>query len=87
MIDVKTAVQAAVRYARELYGESNDLTLMVEEVEPSADERYWLITLSLTDRSNPFATLARANQGRSYKIFEVDAETGAVRSMKIRSVA
>lgn len=87
MIDVRTAVQAAVRYARELYGENNDLTLMVEEVEPSEDERYWLITLSLSDRSNPFATLARANHGTSYKIFEVDAATGAVRSMKIRSVA
>ena len=87
MIDVRTAVQAAGRYARELYGESSDLTLMVEEVEPSADERYWLITLSLADRTNPFATLARGSAGRTYKIFEVDAETGEVRSMKIRSVA
>jgi hypothetical protein len=87
MIDVRTAVQAAVRYARELYGESNDLTLMVEEVEPSADDRYWLITLSLPDRANPFAALARTASSRTYKIFEVDAQTGEVRSMKIRSVA
>jgi hypothetical protein len=85
MIDVKTAVQAAARYAREMYGDSDDLALLVEEVEPSADERYWLITLSLAERSNPL--LALGPRGRSYKIFEVDAETGDVRSMKIRSVA
>ena len=87
MIDVKTAVQAAVRYAKEVYGERGEASLLLEEVEPSSDERFWLITLSWPSPANPFVALARAGSGRDYKIFEVDRETGEVRSMKIRSVA
>lgn len=87
MIDVKTAVNAAVQYARELYGASDDFAPLLEEVEPSSDDRYWFVTLSLPVPLSGIAALAMREPERRYKIFKVDAETGAVHSMKIRSVA
>ena len=87
MIGVKDAVGAATRFAEELYGPREDLGLTLEEVELSSDDRHWLITLGLVDRANPFAALAGGLAQRDYKIFKVDAETGEVVSMKIRSVA
>jgi hypothetical protein len=81
MIGVKEAVTAATRFAADVYGEELGRTL--EEVEPSSDERYWLITLGFVDKSNPFAAIA-GRPGRIYKEFKVNAESGAVISMKIR---
>jgi hypothetical protein len=82
MITVKEAVSAATRFAREMYGQNLDLLL--EEVDRELDGS-WLITLSfLPQTGNALAALASK---RSYKIFQVDAETGEVRSMKIRAVA
>lgn len=82
MIGVKDAVAAATRFAADVYGE--ELRPTLEEVEPSSDERYWLITLGFADTSNPFAAIAGKRLDRSYKVFKVDAENGAVLSMKIR---
>lgn len=84
MIDVKQAVSAATRFAEELYGARESLGITLEEVELSSDDREWLITLGIIDTANRFA--AQAGQ-RMYKIFRVNAETGEVHSMKIRSVA
>lgn len=81
MIGVKEAVAAARRFAADVYGEKLGLTL--EEVEPSSDERYWLITLGFVDTSNPFAGIA-GRPDRNYKVFKINAESGAVISMKIR---
>jgi hypothetical protein len=82
MIGVKEAVTAAIRFAADVYGEGREPTL--EEVEPSSDERYWLITLGFADNTNPFAVIAGGRVNRKYKVFKVDAESGAVISMKIR---
>lgn len=81
MITVKEAVPAAARFARSMYGE--DLDLLLEEVDLSPDERYWLITLSFSSKKVDAASASR----RDYKIFEIDAESGEVRSMKMRAVA
>jgi hypothetical protein len=83
MIGVKEAVSAATGFAREVYG--GDLGFTLEEVEPSPDERYWLITLGFVDNANPFAVIAGGRVNRDYKVFKVDAESGEVISMKLRS--
>jgi uncharacterized protein YdgA (DUF945 family) len=97
MIDVKTAVARAAEYAKEWLGSTK---VFLEEVELSkrGDSSIWLITLSIPRRDNPdaaggFAGLALSYSraellygGREYKVFEVDAETAEVRSMKIRDM-
>lgn len=87
-IGVKEAVQAARAAVQELLPASDLNDLQLEEVEQSEDEKYWLITLGFYERPtgiesqiNPFAKGAR-----KYKLFKVDAESGKVRAMKIRTV-
>ncbi|HEX8691400.1 MAG TPA: hypothetical protein VF746_03070 [Longimicrobium sp.] len=84
MIDVKQAVGAAMKYARDIIGPDQAPTL--EEVEMTPDERYWLITLGFDPRLSPFEVLGGTRPQRDYKIFRIDAETGKVLSMKIRTV-
>ena len=95
MIDVKQSATIAESYLKTLLPHANDVTL--EEVEISADDRLWSITLSaLVPAPAPSTTgpqfsipalegLFRQSQ-RVYKILEINAETGSVRSMKIRTV-
>jgi hypothetical protein len=83
-LDVKQAVQAALRFARDLYGEAERVRL--EEVELSSDERYWLITLGFGWKVSPML-LAQQSAQPDYKVFKVNAYDGTVVSMKIRSLA
>jgi hypothetical protein len=96
MIDVKKAVAIASISFKDLLSAASDITL--EEVELSEDDRFWYITLSalipaevqpssvLQSQMNisPIAELFRPGSHRVYKIFTIDAETGSVKSMKIR---
>ena len=99
MIDVKAAVNSALRYfqtIREMIGgQLEDLRL--EEVELSEDKHSWLITLGYDmpvkerERSQINDLLASSNFRktpfqREYKLFRVNAETGEVEAMKIREV-
>lgn len=78
MIDVKQAVEQAVRYMADLPGMGAVYGVQLEEVELSEDEAEWIITLSYTEApGSPFI---------KYKIFRIEANTGRVRSMKIRTV-
>lgn len=92
MLTVKEAVQAAEQWVRELYPEEDLQHLRLEEVELSDDERLWHITVGWvepavrTPLSAMFSQEARTLP-RVYKTLEVDAENGAVKSMKIREVA
>ncbi|MEC4819906.1 MAG: hypothetical protein SAK29_42550 [Scytonema sp. PMC 1069.18] len=94
-IDVRGAVMAAKKYfedIQDMIGNSiNDLLL--EEVELSEDKRVWYVTLGFsrpvakTERTLIPDVISLANKTeREYKIFAVDAETGEVKSMKIREV-
>jgi hypothetical protein len=92
MLTVKEAVQAAERWIRDLYPEADIQHLRLEEVEFS-DDAHWRITLGWVEPAVRQNSLTAALQPdvyalpRVYKTLEVDAETGAVRSMKIREVA
>lgn len=97
MIEVRTAVARAAEYAKE-WLRSDKVFLEEVELSKRGDSAIWLITLSIPRRDNPnaaggFAGLALPRSpaevlygGREYKVFEVDAETSVVRSMKIRDM-
>jgi hypothetical protein len=92
MIDVKQAVTSAVASANDLLGDRQIRDVALEEVQMSEDGRLWLITIGFyapprPDQANTLSDLfPRVNLERQFKMFEVDAETGKVKSMKIRKV-
>ena len=79
MIDVKTAVRTAVKYVQEFQDYLPGTDIRLEETE-YAEPGFWLITLSFSDNV-PFAP------SRNYKEFRIDANSGEVLSMKVRSLA
>ena len=85
MLDVKEAAQRASQYFASLYADQGVSNMQLEEVELTDDGQYWLITLSYPGDppNNPFLNLP---SNRKYKVFRIDAETGEVKSMKIRTV-
>ncbi|MFB6248277.1 MAG: PepSY domain-containing protein [Salinibacter sp.] len=92
MIDVKEATQIALSYFEDLYGEDAFSNVLLEEIEREKenDTSYWLITVGFTEEkevksSSPLSSLS-PDKRRRYKRFKIDAETGEVVSMKIRSV-
>ncbi len=76
MIDVKEAVGKAATFLQALI--PNAWKERLEEVELTEDEKYWLVTLSYLE--------SMIETQRQYKSFKVDATSGEVQSMKIRSV-
>jgi hypothetical protein len=99
MIEIKQAVEAARNHLISLY--SNPRGVQLEEVYLSDDESAWFVTLSFLAQadegeifSGSYGMLRQFEQQisgktrlvRTYKSFEVDGESGAVRSMKIRPV-
>ncbi|MBO3463984.1 hypothetical protein [Aetokthonos hydrillicola] len=92
-IDVRSAVMAAKKYfedIQDMIGNSiNDILL--EEVELSENKKLWYVTLGFSrpavknERTLiPDVISLAARNEREYKVFTVDAETGEVKSMKIR---
>jgi len=89
-IEVRQAIQAAREAAERYYNEAlQDLRL--EEVELADEESHWLITLGflvLAPRAvHPGLFPLRRELERFervYKVFEVDASSGKVRSMGMR---
>ncbi len=83
-IDVKQAFAAAKQFYLGLFP-NRALGVQLEEVEPSKDGKYWLVTLSY----QPTTVRQVLQQGLppkgEYKVFQVDAANGKVISMKIRN--
>ena len=87
MIDVKEATQTALEYFQDIYSDQSFSNVLLEEVEREQDDdtSYWFITIGFTEqRDGPFG--GHLNVSRRYKRFKIDAETGEVLAMKIRSV-
>lgn len=91
MLDVKEATQVALSYFEDLYGEDAFSNVLLEEVERDEEDGtpYWFITIGFTNRrgidsSSPLSPITSAP--RRYKRFKINAETGEVVAMKIRSV-
>ena len=93
-IEVKEAVRKVVAYFSKLYPKLvTGANLMLEEVEESEDGSDWLVTLGY-DIQRHASSLMGGNLKdvfgpqvvRHYKVFKVDAKTGRIVSMKIRSI-
>jgi hypothetical protein len=87
MIAIGEAVKAALGFAQALYGLDDVERLTLEEVEPTEDERFWMVTLGIPAALQPVELIARRNGSERYKVFKVDAQTGQVLSMKMRRAA
>ena len=90
MIDVKTAVARAVEYISELLPKGTVRNLRLEEVERTDDDRHWLVTLGYSAPKDEGEADLNAILGspseREYKQFEIDAQTGEVSAMRIRTI-
>lgn len=94
MISIEEAVSAAKAYAARVFSESELKQLRVEEIESTRDDTQWLVTLGWLEPAvrqlgglGAFAGLSHNSLEavpRVYKIFTIDAETGDVKSMKMR---
>ncbi len=86
MIDVKQAAKAAAEYFVDLYPDQEYTHILLEEAEHDENENVWSITLGYSI-PNPASVLGvKLPDYRRYKVFKIDAETGKVISMKIRTV-
>jgi len=89
MIEFKTAVKTAIEFLAEAYPNENLRDLRLEEIELSANEEFWYITVSYAGDASSLSGLARAIAGppdREYKVIAVRSEDGRVQSMKIRQL-
>ena len=87
MLSVKDAAKSALNFYEDIYPDINGE--LIEEVEFDSDRQYWLITLSFptnSDEPQSFSNFLQPKEERRYKVFEINAETGTVESMKIRSL-
>ena len=91
MVDVKQAVSKAMDYLRDMYQIDQFKDVMLEEVDLSEDNKYWNVTIGFTRRQEstsggPMATLIGQSTEfkREYRVFQIDAESGDLRSMRSR---
>jgi hypothetical protein len=91
-IDVKTAVRAAIEYLKGLGDLLPARGVRLEETEYD-DSGYWLITLSTLDDAPELETPLdflksgpKIHTQRRYRLFRINAETGEIKSMKVRTL-
>jgi len=78
-IDMKTAVQSAMVFIRDLIPSAKDIRL--EEVEPGGPG--WMVVVSYTVSQSPtFAVLRGEEEPRIFKKIPIDSETGIAQSLK-----
>ena len=96
MVDIKTAVATAIKFAKDALGPERTSDIRLEEIESAKIDKdfVWLITLSipLTEQGplgpiKTFAAALGADAGREYKVFTIEKYGGEVLSMKIRVLA
>ncbi|MBS1828666.1 MAG: hypothetical protein JST93_25395 [Acidobacteria bacterium] len=92
-VKAKEAVKKASEYFVDLMdGQASGVLL--EELSLSRDQHDWEVTLSawIPERKppstavNPIGELFRSGHAKIYRLFQVDSETGEVKSMKMRKV-
>lgn len=85
-IDAKEAVRLAIATMRELYPPEEIAELALEEVELVPDGQAWNVTLGMTcpDPKTAIEEMTGQAGARTYKVLRIEAEGGAVTSMKNR---
>ncbi len=88
MIDAKEAVRIAMEHMRGFYEAEQIPGLTLEELELSRDESTWCVTLSFSQLvgKSPIEAMTGQGGGVTYKVIEIRAEDGLVRSMKVRQI-
>jgi hypothetical protein len=87
-LPVKEAVQKANAYLSEVLNIEPE-KLLLEEVELSEDQQFWLVTLSFPVQyqlSSVAAVLGGTGVTRAYKIVKLQADSGVLVSIKIRKI-
>jgi hypothetical protein len=91
MVDVKEAVGKAMDYLKDMFQIDQFKDVLLEEVDLSQDNKFWNVTIGFTrvqesTSGGPMATLIgqSAEFKREFKVFQIDAESGALRSMRSR---
>jgi hypothetical protein len=93
MLDVKSAVESALKFFDEMYPGNDFKDILLEEVDLSEDGKFWNITIGFSRRSSESAnSFSRITQGlsdfiRVNKVFKVNVIDGTVKSMKSREHA
>jgi hypothetical protein len=82
-MEVKEATEKAVEHLKKFYPTVEKIQL--EEVEITDDDKYWNIVLSYENMEIIPLSYLQIGQQRTFKVFKIDANTGNVRSMKIRN--
>ena len=84
MVDIREAVQTATQFICDIYDENDRPKLGVEEVEHDADAAQWLVTIGIggAEPASTMSVVEGTGVERHYKVIRIDAETGAVVSMK-----
>ena len=88
MIDAKDAVRIALEYVQAMYKPEDISQLILEEVELSKEEDFWLVTVSFLPPAakSPIEAMTSSRGTQAYKVLKIHAETGVVHSMKMRTV-
>lgn len=90
-MDVKEAVGKAMDYLKDMYQIDQFKDVLLEEVDLSEDNKFWNVTIGFTrpqesTSGGPMATLIGQSPEfrREFKVFQIDSENGALRSMRTR---
>lgn len=90
-MDVKEAVGKAMDYLKDMYQIDQFKDVLLEEVDLSEDNKFWNVTIGFTrpqesTSGGPMATLIGQSSEfkREFKVFQIDSENGALRSMRTR---
>jgi len=84
-IEVHEAIRSATKTLQALYEGRELHNLLLEEVEMAEDESEWIVTLGF-DAPDSSAPSILPSMKRHYKLFHINAESGKVKSMKIRTI-
>jgi hypothetical protein len=79
MIDAKDAARIAVEYYRAIAGK--DVSLVVEELEATEEDKFWMVKVSVTDPLQQ-VTMRFTSTSSAYKIIRIAAADGRVVAMK-----
>ena len=78
-------------YLKDMFQIDQFKDVLLEEVDLSQDNKFWNVTIGFTrvqesTSGGPMATLIgqSAEFKREFKVFQIDAESGALRSMRNR---
>ena len=83
LVHVREAVAKARSYLSEIMQVPAE-QLLLEEIEPSEDDHFWMVTFSYAPPAG--SSLAEAIRGKVYKTVKIDAVTGDFESVKIRTL-